>query len=78
MKKNLKAILKKKQLSIGSWITLSDTSTAEIMAKAGFDWLTIDMEHSAITLSEAHKLIQVIDLCGIPALVRVGENSPNL
>jgi len=25
-------------------------SIAEIMAKAGFDWLTVDMEHSAITL----------------------------
>ncbi len=48
------------------------------MAKQGFDWLAIDMEHSAITLSEAQQLIQVIELCGVTPLVRIGENNPNL
>ena len=70
----LKTKLKKQVLTIGSWITLGHTSIAEIMAKGGFDWLTVDMEHSVITLSEAQKLVQVIELAGIPPLVRVGEN----
>ena len=50
---NLKAKIEKRVLTIGSWITLGHPSIAEIMAKAGFDWLTVDMEHSAITLREA-------------------------
>ena len=76
MKNNsLKAKIKNKAVTIGSWITLGHTSVAEIMAKAGFDWLAIDMEHSAITLHEAQELIKVIELSGIVPLVRIGENS---
>ncbi len=75
---SLKKKLKNKELVIGSWITLGHSSIAEIMAKAGFDWLVVDMEHSVITLSEAQRLIQIIELCGVPPLVRVGKNEPNL
>lgn len=71
---SLKEKINNNELTVGSWITFSDTSVAEIMAKAGFDWLTVDMEHSAITLSEALQLVQVIDLCGVPPLVRVEQN----
>lgn len=74
---SLKKRIRNNELTIGSWVTLADTSIVEIMAKAGFDWLTIDMEHSAITLDHAQNLIRVIDLCGVPPLVRVGENDPN-
>ncbi|MFA4991115.1 MAG: aldolase/citrate lyase family protein [Candidatus Omnitrophota bacterium] len=76
--KSLRGRLRDGELTIGSWITLGHTAIAEIMARAGFDWLTVDMEHSAITLSEAQRLIQVIELCGVAPLVRVGENDPNL
>jgi 2-dehydro-3-deoxyglucarate aldolase len=77
-KTNLKNKLSKNQLTIGSWITLGHPSIAEIMANAGFDWLTVDMEHSVITLHQAQQLIQIIELCGVTPLVRVGENNPNL
>lgn len=75
---NLKNKLKKRELTIGSWITIGHTVVAEIMARAGYDWLTVDMEHSAITLDIAQDLIRVIELCGVAPLVRVGENDPNL
>jgi len=74
----LKKKLKKREITIGSWITLGHTSIAEIMAKAGFEWLVIDMEHSVITLDIAQQLIQVIEGCGVIPLVRVGENNPNI
>ena len=75
---SLKSKLRNGRLTIGSWITLGHSSIAEIMAKAGFDWLTVDMEHSAITLHEAQQLIQVIELCNCVPLVRVGANDANL
>ena len=74
---NLKNKLKKRELTIGSWITIGHTVVAEIMARAGYDWLTVDMEHSAITLDIAQDLIRVIELCGVVPLVRVGENNTN-
>ena len=61
----------------GSWVTLSHPSVPEIMAPAGFDFLVIDMEHSAIDLSQAQMLVQSIQSKGISALIRVGDQDPN-
>lgn len=61
----------------GSWITLSHPSIPEIMALAGFDFLVVDMEHSAIDLSQAQGLVQVIQANGMAALIRVGDQDPN-
>ncbi len=75
----MKAIKKKligKDITIGSWITLAHPAIAEIMGKAGFDWLTVDLEHSVITIREAEELIRVIDLCGVVPLVRLSANDP--
>jgi 2-keto-3-deoxy-L-rhamnonate aldolase RhmA len=71
---NLKARLKARELTVGSWITLADPSLAEIMARSGFDWLTIDMEHSAIELADAQRLIRTVESLGVPPLVRVSIN----
>ena len=39
--------------TLGSWITLGEPAIAEIMAKAGFDWLVVDLEHSVISIALA-------------------------
>lgn len=72
--KSLKERLNNKDLTIGSWITLAHPAIAEIMARTGFDWLTVDLEHSVITIREAEELIRVIDLCGVVPLVRLSAN----
>jgi 2-dehydro-3-deoxyglucarate aldolase len=74
--KNLKHKLQQNEPAIGSWITLAHPAIAEIMAKAGFDWLTVDLEHSVITIREAEELIRVINLCGVTPLVRLSHNDP--
>ena len=74
-KLSLKQKLNNKQQSIGSWITLAHPSIAEIMAKSGFDWLAVDLEHSVITIREAEELIRIIDLAGIVPLVRLTSNN---
>lgn len=61
---------------VGSWMSLGDTGVAEIMARAGFDFLTVDMEHSAITLRDAQELIRVVSLAGVCPLVRLSSNDP--
>lgn len=65
------------QLTIGSWISIGSPIIAEILAKAGFDWLVIDLEHSVITIEQAGDLIRVIDLAGSAPLVRLTNNDPN-
>jgi len=75
---DLKNKLTKRELTIGSWITFGDPAVAEIMARAGFDWLTIDMEHGSLSSDQAQQIIRTIELCGVPPLVRVMENNPEL
>ena len=75
---DLKKRLHSNKFSLGSWVTLGHTAVAEIMSKAGYDWLALDMEHSAITLSQAQELVRVIGHSGVVPLVRVGENDPAL
>lgn len=73
---SLKQQLNKRDLTIGSWISFAYSPLCEMMAKAGFDWLVIDMEHTPIDYSQAQQLIQIIDLAGCVPLVRVGANNP--
>jgi len=64
-------------LTVGSWITLGHPAIAEIMAKAGFDWLVVDLEHSVIGIETAGDLIRTIDLAGVAPLVRLTSNDAN-
>lgn len=47
------------------------------MARSGFDWVVVDLEHSVITIDGAGDLIQTIDLCGVAPLVRLTSNQPD-
>ncbi|MFC1579929.1 HpcH/HpaI aldolase/citrate lyase family protein [Thermodesulfobacteriota bacterium] len=50
MGKEFKNNVKRKMLAgkktIGAWLQIASPYTAEIMSRAGFDWLIIDMEHA--------------------------------
>ena len=73
----LKNRMRNNNFLIGSWITLPNNSIAEIMSKAGFDWLAIDLEHSSITIKDAEELIRVIDLCNVFPFVRLTSINKN-
>ena len=59
---NLKKKIKSGELLVGGWITLYHPAIAEIFANANFDWITVDLEHSVISMSEAEELIRIIEL----------------
>jgi 2-dehydro-3-deoxyglucarate aldolase len=63
-------------LSIGTWQSLPNESIAEIFAKAGYEWIVIDLEHSCININQAEQLIRVIDLAGSKPFVRLSNHDP--
>ena len=73
----LKQKLAARETTIGSWITLPHPAIAEIMVNAGFEWIVVDLEHSAITIGEAIELIRTIELSGAAPLVRLTSNDAN-
>jgi 4-hydroxy-2-oxoheptanedioate aldolase len=76
MKSNLaKRKLREGKPTFGAWLSLDNLHTARLMARSGFDWLTLDLEHSAIDWSTAAMVFgAVADGGGVP-LVRVPEGN---
>jgi 4-hydroxy-2-oxoheptanedioate aldolase len=54
-----------------------DRVTAEILAKGGFDWVLVDMQHGCMDYQTADEMIRAIDLAGITPMVRVPWNGPS-
>lgn len=46
------------ETQIGLWVTIPDPSVVEALAGAGFDWMTLDTEHSAVEVSQVLPLLQ--------------------
>jgi 4-hydroxy-2-oxoheptanedioate aldolase len=61
--------------SVGTWLTLPSVISAGMMARTGFDWLTVELEHSPTSLETAAACFAVIAACGKVPLVRVPVNS---
>ena len=61
---------------IGLWLSLQDALTTEVIAGAGYDWLLLDMEHGAATLSDVRAQLQVIKGYDSTAIVRPDWNDP--
>jgi 2-dehydro-3-deoxyglucarate aldolase len=62
--------------TIGSWMSMAHPSIAEILATAGYDWVVIETEHTAIDVSEVLRLIIAIEGKDCVPLVRLAWNDP--
>ena len=72
MKRNpVKAALKAGQPQVGTWLSLADLYATRVMARVGFPWLTVDMEHSPIDISQAAACFAVIAEAGCVPIARV-------
>lgn len=79
MRKNpVKAALRAGEPQIGTWLSTGDLMATRVMARVGFHWLTVDLEHSPIDWSTAGMLFGAIaDAGGIP-LARVPRGDHDL
>lgn len=73
---SIKARLKEGGVSVGSWMSMAHPSIAEILAGAGYDWVVVETEHTAIDNSEVLRLIMAIERGGAIPLVRLAWNDP--
>ena len=64
---------------VGSWLTRPDHAITEVIAKSGyFSWLTIDIEHSTISINQMEEMIRIIQLSKVEAYVRISKNDSTL
>lgn len=64
----VKEKLKRGEPALGAWLSLPSVPSARIMARLGFDWLVVDMEHSA------HNPVLMADM--VATIVDAGTSAP--
>src|SRR5439155_19189174 len=76
MKQNhARAKLKRGEPSLGTWLTLPDPIAAHLMARVGFDWLTVELEHTPVNFETAAQSFALIAGSGCAPLARVPWNT---
>ena len=70
----VKKTLKEGRPSVGTWLSLGSITAARFMARAGFDWLTVDIEHSLVGIETATHMFASIADAGCMPLARVPAN----
>lgn len=62
--------------TVGCWLSLANTYTAEAIAKLGFDWVCIDLQHGMIDYPDLANMLPAISTTDTTPLVRVPWNEP--
>ncbi|MCA9907165.1 MAG: 2,4-dihydroxyhept-2-ene-1,7-dioic acid aldolase [Anaerolineae bacterium] len=77
MKSNaLKQTWRDGKATLNGWLHIPSTWSTEVMAHAGFDSLTVDMQHGMMGLESAIHMLQAISTTETVALARVDWNEP--
>ena len=74
-RKNFKSKLQRRDRLFAGWVSYAHPSITETFAKAGFDFLAIDMEHSTISLEQAQRIIAASQSEGVPCIPRPVSHS---
>lgn len=76
MKNPFRAALLERRLTLGAWIQIGHPAVAEVLARAGFDWVCVDFEHGIIDLETAANIFRAIDRFGCVPVARLPANDP--
>lgn len=60
--------------TFGGWCSTGSPLAAELLALAGFDWVTLDLQHGLAGLDQAAGVFQAISAAGAVPLARVPGN----
>lgn len=62
--------------TIGCWLSMANTWSAESLARLGFDWVCVDMQHGLIDYSDLTHMLPAISNGDTTPMVRVPWNEP--
>ncbi|MBF6595708.1 MAG: 2,4-dihydroxyhept-2-ene-1,7-dioic acid aldolase [Thermaceae bacterium] len=65
-------------VAYSGWLSIPSAFSAELMAQAGFDALTLDLQHGLLDFGSSLQMLQAISLENLSPLARVPWNEPGL
>jgi 2-keto-3-deoxy-L-rhamnonate aldolase RhmA len=73
---HVKEKLQRGEPTLGAWLSLPSIPSARVMARIGFDWLVVDVEHSAQNpVLMADMVATIVDAGTCAPIVRIPANS---
>lgn len=78
LKNPMKQLLKEGGIAVGPWMDLAEPALVEIAGYIGYDFVILEHEHAARSLSQLEQLIRAADVAQIPTIVRIKENTDSL
>jgi 2-keto-3-deoxy-L-rhamnonate aldolase RhmA len=76
MKNKLRRSLLDRKVTLGAWMQIGHCAVAEIFARAGFDWVCVDLEHGAIDLETTTNIFRTLDAFDCVPVARLPLNDP--
>jgi len=62
-----------RRIRLAGWVAIPEPLVVEVVGRAGYDWVGLDLQHGGWDLGLAFRGIQLLDAIGVPTLVRVSE-----
>ncbi len=72
---DIRAQLAADKATVGTWLQLPSPDVAELMARAGYDWVAVDMEHGSFGRTGLPDVFRGIECGGAVPFARLGEAS---
>ncbi len=63
---------------LNGWLSIGNSFTAEIMAEAGYDALTVDVQHGALDYGDALPMLQAMRASGVFPMARASWREPGI
>ncbi|CAN5404980.1 aldolase/citrate lyase family protein [soil metagenome] len=57
----------------GGWCSIPSAATAEMIGRAGYDWVGIDHQHGSMSFAGVDSMLQALAVSRVPAFVRVSS-----
>ena len=76
--RGLKQHLRSGGKAVNGWCSIPSAVTAEMVARAGFDTVSVDLQHGLSDYQMALTMLQAVDGLGLPTLCRVPWNEPGI
>ncbi len=70
----VKQALRAGKPAVGTWLSLGSITASRFLARCGFSWLTVDIEHSLVDWETASHMFGSVADAGCVALARVPAN----
>lgn len=76
MKNKFRRALLERQVTLGSWMQIGHPAGAEVLARAGFDWVCVDLEHGIIDLESTGNIFRALNGFDCVPVARLPLNDP--